>query len=899
MIKSKEPGNDGIYTEQRVRQDNNGQLGNVSWLALYTCDADGEITSFNKAAEALWGGPPPSGNSSRCNFLNPDGSLMKPEDSPMLRTLRNGITIEGEPLIFLQEDGTKLYLHAYTQPVFNSANKLVSVISLLLTTGQNSNAELKQAMLAAIVDSSEDAIISKTLQGKITSWNRSAELLFGYSEGEALGRNITMLIPPSRLSEEEMIIYEISHGNKIDHFETVRVDKYGNEIPISLSISPIKDSHGNITGASKIARDISAIKNNEKKQAMLAAIVDASDDAIVSKTLQGIITSWNPAAERMFGYKESEIIGKHISILIPAARLSEEDMIISQIKSGNKVNHFETVRVTRDGREIYISLSVSPIKDSSGSIIGASKIARDITALKSGEEKQAMLAAIVDSSDDAIVSKTLQGIIMSWNRAAEKMFGYSAKEVVGKHISILIPPENIGEEEIIIGNIISGRKIDHFETVRCTKDGRRIPVSLSVSPIMNARGDIIGASKIARDISEQIQARDEANLYTARLEIINAVIKTVAAEMDLQKIGEKVIDLTGGILHAESAAFFYNSNEAGNGSQTVHAQWGASTRLFEKLGMPSAIIREDDFTQHQLYKQNYYQHDAIDDDLPITSLLAVPIISRAGVVVGGLYFGHSKPAMFNEEHEHIVISIANQSSIGLDNAKLYGEIRTLNSKKDEFIGLASHELKTPITSLTGYLQIVDRGLPHGEVNKTYLQKALRQIKRLSDLISDLLDVSKIETGKLPLTITRFDIVFLAEEVIELMQHSTKTHRIELNKDCDHLMVSADRQRMEQVVINLISNAIKYSATADLVKVNLATSANKVIISVQDFGLGIKKEQQDLVFSRFYRVQELEDHISGLGIGLYISKEIMNRHNGRLWVDSELGKGSVFSLELPL
>ncbi|MFD2147635.1 sensor histidine kinase [Mucilaginibacter antarcticus] len=243
--------------------------------------------------------------------------------------------------------------------------------------------------------------------------------------------------------------------------------------------------------------------------------------------------------------------------------------------------------------------------------------------------------------------------------------------------------------------------------------------------------------------------------------------------------------------------------------------------------------------------------------------------------------------------------IASQASVALDNAKLYEQIHNLNAKKDEFIGLASHELKTPITSLSGFLQIINLRMPESDINKSFVEKALKQTGRLSALISDLLDVTKIESGQLPLTYTSFDLVSLVRDLIEQMQYTTRSHHIAFHSEVGSFVLAADRQRLEQVVINLLSNAIKYSPKADLVKVSVTGNAEGAIIKIQDFGMGIAPEQQGRIFSRFYRVEEVDEHISGLGIGLYISKEIISRHNGQLRVESEKGKGSVFTIELPV
>jgi len=242
---------------------------------------------------------------------------------------------------------------------------------------------------------------------------------------------------------------------------------------------------------------------SEEVAARLAAIVESSDDAIVSKTLDGVITSWNHAAERMFGYAPAEAIGRNITLIIPPDRLEEETHVLASVRAGQRVEHFETVRVAKDGRQVAVSLTVSPVKDSSGRIIGASKVARDVSERRRGEIAQARLAAIIESSEDAIISKTLDGVITSWNGAAERVFGWTAAEAIGQHITLIIPEEYREEERGVLARLRRGDRIDHFETVRQRKDGQLLDVSITVSPIRDGRGTIVGASKVARDISAQ------------------------------------------------------------------------------------------------------------------------------------------------------------------------------------------------------------------------------------------------------------------------------------------------------------------------------------------------------------------------------------------------------------
>jgi len=247
---------------------------------------------------------------------------------------------------------------------------------------------------------------------------------------------------------------------------------------------------------------------NAQASNLLAAIVDSSDDIIISKNLDGIITSWNNTARRVFGYSAKEAIGAHITLIIPKDRLPEEDTIISRVRRGERIEHFDTVRQRKDGTLIDISLTISPVRDSSGRIVGASKVAREITDRKRAERSTALLAAIVDSSDDAIVSKTLDGIITSWNKSAERIFGYLPEEAVGKHITLIIPRDRWNEESRIIARICRGDRVDHFQTLRRRKDGSLVDVSLTISPVKDSAGNIIGASKVARDITAQVRAAE-------------------------------------------------------------------------------------------------------------------------------------------------------------------------------------------------------------------------------------------------------------------------------------------------------------------------------------------------------------------------------------------------------
>ncbi|HVF80171.1 MAG TPA: PAS domain S-box protein, partial [Solirubrobacteraceae bacterium] len=265
--------------------------------------------------------------------------------------------------------------------------------------------------LAAIIDSSDDAILGKTLDGSITAWNKGAEKHYGYSAQEMLGENICTLVPPDRRNEMKQILERVQRGERIDHLETVRIRKDGTPIQMSLTISPIRDGDGAIVGAATIARDISERKQADQLRFELAAIVESSDDAILGKTLDGTITSWNAAAQKLYGYCAQEIIGKNVSTLVPPDRREELAGILERIRRGERVGHLETVRIRKNGTPIEMSLTISPIRDGDGAIVGAativgaSAIARDISQRR---RMEAAVAAARDAEAEANRMKSEQ-----------------------------------------------------------------------------------------------------------------------------------------------------------------------------------------------------------------------------------------------------------------------------------------------------------------------------------------------------------------------------------------------------------------------------------------------------------------------------------------------------------
>jgi PAS domain S-box-containing protein len=362
--------------------------------AVYTIDRAGRITFFNEAAADLWGCRPELGKSEWCGSWRlfwPDGRPMRHDECPMAVALKEGRPIRGAEAAAERPDGTRVPFLAYPTPLRDRSGALTGAVNTLIDITERKRKEEFKQQLATIIESSDDAILSEDLDGIIKTWNAGAKRLFGYTAEEVIGKPITLLIPMDRHGEESVILSRIRRGECVDHYETVRRRKDGSLIEISVMASPLKNAEDRIIGASKIARDITERKRFEEFEKRLASVVESSDDAIVSKNLDGVIKTWNPGAERLFGYTAEEVIGKPITLLIPTDRHDEESEILSRIRRGECVDHYETVRRRKDGSLIEISVTVSPIKNAEGRIIGASKIARDITERKRAQEQQNLL----------------------------------------------------------------------------------------------------------------------------------------------------------------------------------------------------------------------------------------------------------------------------------------------------------------------------------------------------------------------------------------------------------------------------------------------------------------------------------------------------------------------------
>lgn len=532
---------------------------------------------------------------------------------------------------------------------------------------------------------------------------------------------------------------------------------------------------------------------------------------------------------------------------------------------------------------------------------------------------------IFNNAPCGLHSIDVNGTYIEINDTELKWLGYTRDEVIEKlQFLDLVTEDSKRKFKNMFPAFIENGVLRDEEFEMICKDGSHLPVLINSNANYDEKGNFINTTAYVVNITENKKVEESLKRKTRSLEILNSLGKSISEELDLQHILQKVTDATTSLTHAEFGAFFYTAVGPDGEALQLYTLSGVSKNAFGEFSLPRAtevfrptlsgrkVIRVDDITLDERYGKNHPHNGLPKGHLPVKSYLAVPVISQSGEVLGGLFFGHSKPAVFTLEAENIVLGVASQAAIAIDNARLFEDVNRTNEenkrlltlsqkserKKDEFLSIASHELKTPLTSAKAYVQLLDRSIVHNDRSKMLVAKACQHISKMERLISDLLDVSRINADNLSFKIDFFNFNEALDECVENAKHQYNSHNIVV-KNNPEIQVLGDRIRIEQVINNFISNAIKYSPDSFEIIVDTEINNNNLVCSVRDFGIGIEENHVDKIFERFYRVETTSMRYQGLGLGLFISGEILKSHQGTFWLESEPSKGSVFYFSLPL
>lgn len=655
--------------------------------------------------------------------------------------------------------------------------------------------------------------------------------------------------------------------------------------------------------------------------ALLTAIVESSEDAIISTDPSGILTSWNRAAEQLYGYAAAEALGQPNRIIIPPDRFAEEDDIIRRLLQGYVVPTLETIRLRKDGTRIEVVLTPSAIRENGGRILGISKISREVDGLKrEAAATSRQMASIVESSDDAIIGKNLDGIVTSWNRAAEQMFGFTAEEAIGRSIRIIVPVDRQDEETRILARLRQGEKIEHFETIRCRKDGSCVPISLTVSPIRDEKGVVIGASKIVRDITERKRAEEETDREHRRTAFLAQMTERLSKSLDYAHTLESVAMLAVPGVADWCALDIVQDNAQIARLAVAHVDPAKielakeMRRRYEDSGAPYSVpyvIRTgtpaliSDVTDDMIVAgaQGDPERIALLRSLGLRSYLCVPLM-MGGRAIGALTLATAESGRrYTDNDLRFAEDIASRAAFAVENARSYEHVQRANRLKDEFLATLSHELRTPLNAILGYARIARGGFISGDKLTRALETIERNSTALTQMVEDILDVSRIVSGKMRLNVQPVDLPVILRDAIETMKPAADAKRIRMQIITDPQVgpISGDPDRLRQIVWNLVSNAVKFTPKGGQIQLRLSRINSSVEIAVSDTGIGIASDFLPHIFEAFRQAESgTARQQAGLGLGLAIVRNLVEIHGGTVSASSDgPGTGATFRVRLPV
>jgi len=690
-----------------------------------------------------------------------------------------------------------------------------------------------------------------------------------------------------------------------------------------------------------LAKNEVNLKNPEFAPYWLAALIDSADDAIISKTLEGIITSWNKGAQRIFGYTADEIIGKSVTILIPEGHLDEEPAILARLRAGERIEHYETVRIRKDGRFIDISLTVSPIRGPNGKIVGASKIARDITeqrqarrALDEASERLKLALAASRLGDWVWDPKT---DVLTMSETAAAIFGIDpGSHMTWTEIRELLHEEDREPARLAVEKSLAEHTDYDIEYRVKRADDAEVWVSSKGRGMYDERGEVLTMLGFVQDISTRKANEEMLREQADALRTLNEVGQIISAELDLHNTVQAVTNAATELTGARFGAFFYNVLNEEGASYMLYTIAGVPRETFDHFPMPRAtelfgptfrgegVVRIGNVKLDPRYGKSSPYYGMPEGHLPVVSYLAVPVVSRSGDVLGGLFFGHPEANFFSERDETLVYSLASQAAIAMDNARLYEAAKrarleaeqaaTENERlyrqaeessrlKEEFLATISHELRTPLSAVLGWARM----LRLGQLSKEQETKALDTIERnaraQAQLVDDLLDVSRIITGKLRMDVRPADPNSFIDAAVEAVRPAAEAKGVRVQKvmDTGAVSVPGDPVRLQQVVWNLLSNAIKFTPRGGRVQIRSERVNSHLEIVVSDTGQGIAQDFLPHVFDRFRQAdQKTSRQHGGMGLGLSIVRHLVELHGGTVSATSEgEGRGATFTVKLPI
>jgi len=1024
-------------------------LENIS-DGIVACNAEGVLTLFNRATREFHNLPAeplsPEKWADYYDLYLADGKThMSREEIPLSRALQ-GEKIREVEMVIAPRQGVARTLVASGQAITNAEGKRLGAVVAMHDVTEQKRAEealrTSEESFRLLVNHADDIIYKANADGRFTFVNPMATKIMQFSEAELLELSFLELIHPE-YRQAASDFYRKQFIKKITntYYEFPASAKDGSIVWIGQNVQLIIENN-HVAGFQAVARDITDRKQTEEELFKIASIVESSDDAIISQTLEGLVLSWNAGAERTYGYSATEIIGKSVKVLIPPDHLDEEARIIERIKRGETVKNFETMRVGKDGTVIPISLTISPLRDAASKVVGIAKIARDITERKRVEailEKAAQRErAIIENAIDVICSVDAEGRFVTVSPACFNLWGYLPEELVGRKYIELVAPEDADKTTEAAASIMSGDAAINFENRYLHKNGSLINVMWAASWSESEQMMFC----VAHDVTERKRAdarqKREAQYAALRVDIGTALAGrnsslrellqpcAVAITHHLDAAFARIWTLNGDgqMLELQSSAGIYThldgahgrvpvgqfkigliaqerlphmTNDVLNDSRVGDKEWAKAQGLVAFAGYPlivgdqlvgvmalfsrtpllpdtlealssiAAIIAQGivrKWAEEQLREQRDFttaitnsigegiyaldgegcvtfmnptaekflgwkesellgknMHEVIhfqDSQGALVPAHLCPLLGvmkssqnmqvdddvftrRDGTLIPVSYI--SSPIITNNQVTGAVLSFHNITERKrIEEEVLQARDAALESTrlKSEFLANMSHEIRTPMNGVIGMTGLLlDTGLDAEQ--REFAETIQTSADSLLTVINDILDFSKIEAGKLNFETLDFDVNNVVEGSVQLLAERARSKGIELASFVAHDVrteLRGDPGRLRQILTNIVSNAVKFTERGEVVvrcsKESETDSHVALRFVISDTGIGIAPDAQRKLFQAFTQADgSTTRKYGGTGLGLAISKQLVELMGGEIGVESVEGEGSRF------
>jgi PAS domain S-box-containing protein len=888
-------------------------------VAAYTTDAEGRLTWFNTAAVRLSGRVPELGTDKWCvtwKIFLPDGSLLPHDQCPMAAALRGEEVPNGIEFMAERPDGTRFWFSPCPAAVRDGEGRIIGGINLLTDITERKTVEVEAVgPFRAIVETTPECVKIVARDGTLLFMNQPGLAMVGArTPEEVIGYSVYALIAPEHRARFQEMNERVCRGQKAT-FEFDIVGLQGSRRQMETHAAPLRQADG-VTVQLALTRDITQRKRAERAAQLLGAIVDSSDDAIVSKNLDGIITSWNGSADRLFGYTAAEAVGRSVTMLIPDDRPEEEPNILARLRRGERVDHFETIRRRKDGTLFDISLTISPVKDAAGVIIGASKIGRDISERKRAERAiqtlnhqltvdLAAMTRMQRLSTRMVEAGDFRELLRETLSSAIEITGADMGHIQLLEDGVLQMTTHHGLDKSFLdffGNVAAGEAV----CGAALQQGRRVVVEdVASSPIF------AGQPALAVMLGTGIRAVHSTPLVSRGGQVLGVLSTHFRwphrpAERDL-----RLMDIL-----ARQTADLIERKKA-------EAALMASEARFRQLAdtMPQMVwtARPDGYVDY--YNERWYAFTGVarevfgdaswapymhPDDLP-----EAREAYYAAIESGEPY---SRECRYrdreNRTHWFVCRGLPVRDARGrvvkwfgtctdIDEQKrVEQDLRRANHDLEQFAFSASHDLQEPLRGIKIYSELLTTRCAEqldGDA-RTFVRYLREGATRMETLVRDLLAYTQTTTLDGQPQISDAGKAFqmarssLAGIIAETGAHVISGPLPSLPVHITHL---------QQLFQNLVGNAVKYRSPERIPEVHVTAERQNGwwTFAVADNGIGIDPAYKESIFGLFKRLHTSEEY-SGTGIGLAICQRIVDRYNGRIWVESEPGHGSVFRFTLP-